>query len=99
MLKHGLIQDEKYWKELLDTSNLSINDLDDLIYKSVVIKNNIVTADPNEDGKRKALNYGHTIGHAIESLFLEDANKTTLLHGEAIAIGMILASYIFSQNA
>jgi len=94
MLKHGLIQDEGYWNELLDTSTLSIDDLDDLIYKSVIIKNDIVAEDPNEDGKRKTLNYGHTIGHAIESLFLEDQDKTTLLHGEAIAVGMVLATYI-----
>lgn len=94
MLKHGLIQDEGYWNELLNTSAISIDDLDDLIYKSVLIKNDIVAEDPNEDGKRKTLNYGHTIGHAIESLFLEDQSKTTLLHGEAIAIGMILATYI-----
>jgi 3-dehydroquinate synthase len=50
--------------------------------------------DPTEKNIRKALNFGHTLGHAIESYFLENENKTTLLHGEAIAIGMILESYI-----
>lgn len=94
MLKHGLIQSESYWTDLLDLSNLTLKNLDDLIYKSVIIKNNVVTQDPNELGLRKTLNYGHTLGHAIESLFLEDKTKTTLLHGEAIAIGMILATYI-----
>jgi len=94
MLKHGLIQDESYWKELLNISNLSLNHLDNLIHKSVLIKNKVVTVDPREKGLRKTLNYGHTLGHAIESLFLEDTKKTTLLHGEAIAIGMVLATYI-----
>jgi len=94
MLKHGLIQDESYWTELLDLSNLTLKNLDNLIYKSVLIKNKVTTQDPNEDGLRKTLNYGHTLGHAIESLFLKDNNKTTLLHGEAIAVGMVLATYI-----
>jgi 3-dehydroquinate synthase len=50
--------------------------------------------DPTEKNIRKSLNFGHTMGHAIESYFLENENKTTLLHGEAIAVGMILESYI-----
>jgi len=50
--------------------------------------------DPNEKGLRKILNFGHTLGHAIESYFLESNDKTTLLHGEAIAIGMILEAHI-----
>jgi len=50
--------------------------------------------DPTEKNIRKALNFGHTLGHAIESYFLENENKKSLLHGEAIAIGMILESYI-----
>jgi 3-dehydroquinate synthase len=98
MLKHGLIQNEDYWNRLRDLSNLTLNNLDELIYESVIIKNNVVTEDPRENGLRKTLNYGHTIGHAIESLFLEKANKTTLLHGEAIAIGMILATYISNKQ-
>ena len=94
MLKHGLIVDETYWNQLSDLSKLNLSDLDQLIYDSIVIKHNIVTEDPNEDGIRKTLNFGHTLGHAIESYFLTNPNKTTLLHGEAIAIGMILATYI-----
>jgi len=54
--------------------------------------------DPTENGIRKALNFGHTLGHAIESYFLENEHKTTLLHGEAIAAGMILESYISLQK-
>lgn len=92
MLKHGLIFDKKYWDEFLDLSQLDFADFDILIHRSIEIKNEIVTQDPTENGIRKALNFGHTLGHAIESHFLE--SEKPLLHGEAIAIGMILESYI-----
>lgn len=94
MLKHGLIYDAAYWREFLDISSIDYNGLDELIYRSVEIKNEIVIQDPTEKNIRKALNFGHTLGHAIESYFLESEDKTTLLHGEAIAVGMILESYI-----
>jgi 3-dehydroquinate synthase len=94
MLKHGLIYDLSYWEKFLDLKAIDFADFDELIYRSVEIKNEIVTQDPTEKNIRKALNFGHTLGHAIESYFLENENKTTLLHGEAIAIGMILESYI-----
>jgi len=94
MLKHGLIFDKNYWEQFLDISTIDFSDLDALIHRSVAIKNEIVMQDPTEKNIRKALNFGHTLGHAIESYFLENDNKTTLLHGEAIAIGMILESYI-----
>lgn len=94
MLKHGLIYDKNYWDEIKNVSNLNTNDLDRLIYKSVQIKNKIVSQDLAEKGIRKSLNFGHTLGHAIESYFLENENKPTLLHGEAIAIGLILESYL-----
>jgi 3-dehydroquinate synthase len=94
MLKHGLIFDKHYWEQFLDISTIDFSDLDALIHRSVAIKNEIVMQDPTEKNIRKALNFGHTLGHAIESYFLENDNKTTLLHGEAIAIGMILESYI-----
>lgn len=94
MLKHGLIFDKKYWDLFLDLNNLNTDDLDILIHQSVEIKNTIVMQDPKENGIRKSLNFGHTLGHAIEGYFLENENKTTLLHGEAIAAGMILESYI-----
>lgn len=97
MLKHGLITGEGYWNKFLDLSKLSLNDLDDLIYESVIIKKNVVEEDPYEDGIRKTLNFGHTLGHAIESYFLSNPNKTTLLHGEAIVVGMILACYISTE--
>lgn len=94
MLKHGLIYDTSYWNKFLNLKDLTLDDLDLLIHQSVEIKNNIVTEDPNEHGIRKTLNFGHTLGHAIESHFLSDPNKEELLHGEAIAIGMIMEAYI-----
>lgn len=94
MLKHGLIFDKNYWEKFLDLKQLNTADLDDLIFRSIEIKNEIVMQDPTENGIRKALNFGHTLGHAIESYFLENNAKKTLLHGEAIAAGMILESYI-----
>jgi len=97
MLKHGLIQDKAYWKKLGDLSQLSLADLESLIYDSVIIKNNIVTEDLKEDGIRKTLNFGHTLGHAIESYFLENKHKQELLHGEAIVIGMVLAAFLSAE--
>ncbi|MFN3753914.1 3-dehydroquinate synthase [Flavobacterium sp.] len=98
MLKHGLIFDENYWKQFKDLSQADFADFDALIHRSIEIKNDIVMQDPTENGIRKALNFGHTLGHAIESYFLENENKKTLLHGEAIAAGMILESYISWQK-
>lgn len=94
MLKHGLIYDKGYWEKFLDLKAVDFADFDELIYRSVEIKNEIVMQDPTEKSIRKALNFGHTLGHAIESYFLENENKKNLLHGEAIAVGMILESYI-----
>jgi len=97
MLKHGLITGEAYWNNFLDLSKLSLNDLDRLIHESVMIKKHVVEQDPFENGLRKTLNFVHTLGHAIESYFLSHSEKTTLLHGEAIAVGMILECYISSK--
>ncbi len=94
MLKHGLIKDKDYWQRLSQIDALTTDDLAGLIYESVVIKNNIVTVDPTEQNIRKFLNWGHTLGHAIESYFLTHPERTTLLHGEAIAIGMIVEGYL-----
>ena len=91
MLKHGLISDTPYWDALVATSNYTTSNF---IQKSVAIKNNVVQQDPYEQNIRKTLNFGHTLGHAIESYFLENPNLKTLLHGEAIAIGMILEGYL-----
>lgn len=94
MLKHGLIQNKEYWNKFKNLSSLNTDDLDVLIYESIQIKNNIVSQDPTENGIRKALNFGHTLGHAIESYFLDNNEKTPLLHGEAIAVGMVLESFL-----
>ncbi|SHI37906.1 3-dehydroquinate synthase [Aquimarina spongiae] len=97
MLKHGLIQDKDYWNQISDLSKLDLTHLEKMIYDSVVIKNNIVFEDPTEQNIRKYLNFGHTLGHAIESYYLTHPERETLLHGEAIAIGMIMEAYISSE--
>ncbi|MDU8886157.1 3-dehydroquinate synthase [Yeosuana sp. MJ-SS3] len=94
MLKHGLIKSKAYWEKFSDLSNLTYKDLDELIYESILIKKDIVDQDPYEKKLRKTLNFGHTLGHAIESYFLSNPSKKELLHGEAIAIGMILETHI-----
>jgi len=91
MLKHGLIADAAYW-EMLKNSDLKKPGAD-LIYLSIAIKNRVVIEDPHEKGIRKSLNFGHTIGHAIETYSLLN-DKDPLSHGEAIAIGMICEAYI-----
>ena len=97
MLKHGLIQSKTYWEELKGFSLQSLIGINELIYESIVIKQNVVDQDPFEDNLRKTLNFGHTLGHAIESHYLSNPNKTSLLHGEAIAIGMVLAAHISKE--
>lgn len=91
MLKHGLIASEEHWNTL---GEQKLNVDEQLIKASVAIKAAIVSNDPYEQGERKKLNFGHTLGHAIESYFLEKEFKNDLLHGEAIAVGMILESYL-----
>ena len=98
MLKHGLIFDKKYWDKFKNIKDLITEDLNELIHQSIEIKNTIVCEDLTENGIRKSLNFGHTLGHAIESYFLENDNKTSLLHGEAIAVGMILESFITREK-
>lgn len=91
MLKHGLIKDKDYWGDLTKKSNFTDASC---IQRSIAIKNDVVLQDPTEQGLRKILNFGHTLGHAIESYCLENHDRKTLLHGEAIAIGMILEGYL-----
>ncbi|MFC4815762.1 MULTISPECIES: 3-dehydroquinate synthase [unclassified Flavobacterium] len=94
MLKHGLIAKASHWEKFSKLEEIQFDEFDELIRESVTIKNDIVTQDPTENGIRKALNFGHTLGHGIETYFLEDPERETLLHGEAIAAGMIMESYI-----
>ena len=100
MLKHGLISEEKMWAELLNFNLDHLDGLDNLEFlvqlgrmlaDSVAVKQRIVTEDPTEHGIRKALNLGHTAGHAFESLALE---RKPILHGYAIAYGLVVELYL-----
>ena len=93
MLKHGLIHQERMWAELVNF-NLQQPDLKQLqkmVAESVEVKERIVIEDPTEQGIRKALNLGHTIGHAFESLALE---RKPVLHGYAVAYGLVAELYL-----
>ena len=94
MLKHGLISNEKMWSELLTFDITSLDHLDilgSLVEKSVAVKQRIVTEDPTEKGIRKALNLGHTVGHAFESFALA---HQPILHGYAVAYGLMTELYL-----
>ena len=91
VIKHGLIADADYFEQTT-AHGLDIENWEAVIAHSVEIKNQVVKADPKEAGLRKILNFGHTIGHAIESFYLNTDKK--LLHGEAIAAGMICEAYL-----
>lgn len=92
VIKHGLIYDALLFEKLKTLGPEGLTD--DIIYRSIDIKNEVVKADPFEKGLRKILNFGHTIGHAVESYSLAHDNKMPLLHGEAIAIGFICEAYL-----
>ncbi|MBT3588759.1 MAG: 3-dehydroquinate synthase [Flavobacteriaceae bacterium] len=94
MIKHGLIHSREYWDKVKSFDILKMDELEDLIWESVLIKNDVITKDPLEKNLRKTLNYGHTLGHAIESYSLDQNKFPALSHGEAIAIGMVLTTYI-----
>ena len=97
MLKHGLIDCEEHWATLLRPSSddqLSIVNCQlpiTSVQRSVAVKQRIVTEDPTEQGLRKALNLGHTAGHAFESLALE---RQPVLHGYAVAWGLVVELYL-----
>lgn len=92
VIKHCLIADANQW-DTIRRLELSEQNWPELVAHSVAIKQRIVAQDPTEKGLRKILNFGHTLGHAIETHFLNDARRR-LLHGEAIAVGMIAEAYI-----
>lgn len=96
VLKHALIQDRGYW-DRLKSSDLADQDWDAHITHSITVKSNIVEQDPLEKGMRKLLNFGHTIGHGVETAYLD--SDSPLLHGEAIAIGMICESFISTKKS
>ena len=96
ILKHALIADHDQWEELTRIDDLTNVDWADWVARSVAVKQRIVAADPHERGLRKALNFGHTIGHAVEGYRLE--TPTPLLHGEAIAVGMICEAWLSAEK-
>ena len=93
MLKHALISDEKMWAEHILYSPLTshLSPLTSMVAQSVAVKQRIVTEDPHEQGLRKALNLGHTAGHAFESMALE---RIPILHGYAVAYGLVVELYL-----
>jgi 3-dehydroquinate synthase len=95
IIKHGLIADVEQWNQLKELKDLTAVDWQTIIPASVNVKREIVLEDPFEKGLRKALNFGHTIGHAIESYWLETDHR--LLHGEAIAAGMIMEAWLSTK--
>jgi 3-dehydroquinate synthase len=91
VIKHCLIADRSMWDDLRK-KDLHQQDWETLLAHSVDFKRGVVATDPKEKGLRKILNYGHTVGHAVESYFLESGNR--IFHGEAIAVGMIAEAHI-----
>lgn len=96
IIKHGLIQDPKHFLEATNKkpTEFSPQELCDIIFHSCQIKAKVVEIDPTEQGLRKILNFGHTIGHAIESISLEINPSNYLTHGQSVAIGMVAESYL-----
>jgi 3-dehydroquinate synthase len=87
MVKHALIADIELWNAFLQLERIEANELMPFIEKSAAIKMQIVTEDPTEEGQRKLLNFGHTVGHALEGYFL--STETPISHGLAVVLGMI----------
>lgn len=94
IIKYGLTYDINLFNQIKDNKGL---DISSLIFRSIEIKNEVVLKDPKEKHLRKILNFGHTLGHAIESFYLESEDKENLTHGEAIAIGMVCECYMASK--
>ncbi|TDQ25681.1 3-dehydroquinate synthase [Tenacibaculum caenipelagi] len=94
IIKYGMTHDIELFNEIRGNDQVNIVDL---IHRSIEIKNEVVLEDPKEQGVRKVLNWGHTIGHGVESYFLESPEKEAITHGEAIAIGMVCEAYLSSK--
>lgn len=97
VIKHALITNGDDWS-VISTSSFENMEWSAIIDKSVAIKSEIVAKDFKESGLRKTLNFGHTIGHAVESYFLELGTNQKILHGEAVAIGIICELYLSCQK-
>lgn len=96
VVKHGLIRDGDAFSRMTTLDSLAHIDWEELIHESVLIKKSVTEQDPYEKGLRKILNFGHTLGHAIESKAL--SGDIELLHGEAVAIGMIMETHLSYQK-
>ena len=94
IIKYGITYDITLFNEIKNNKDLKI---EDLIFRSIEIKNEVVLKDPKEQNIRKILNFGHTLGHAIESFYLESDDKESLTHGEAIAIGMVCECFMSAK--
>lgn len=103
MLKHALISNECMWAEHVnfDLSQPDLAELQRMVAESIAVKERIVAEDPYEHGIRKALNFGHTIGHALEEFALQQATpgNRPLLHGYAVAFGLIGELYMSARKA
>ena len=94
MYKHALISDSTHWSALKVFDRVEVTS--NLIEHSAALKAEIVANDPCEKGERKKLNFGHTIGHAVESYFLQ--KEKPMPHGYAVALGMICEAHISVQQ-
>jgi len=94
MLKHGLISDVAMWTELLnyDLGSPDLERLQGMVAASVGVKERVVETDPYEKSIRKALNFGHTAGHAMESMAMKKGHP--VLHGYAVAWGLVCELYL-----
>ncbi len=92
IFKHAFIADAALWSELQSVHDLRQVDWERLLPPSLAVKKHIVEEDPHEKGIRKALNFGHTVGHAVESFSLKTGRP--LLHGEAVALGIVCESWL-----
>ena len=97
IIKYGFTFDKDLWNEIKQFRSIDAATVKNLIHQSIEIKNDVVLKDLKENNLRKTLNFGHTIGHAIESYFLENPNKENLTHGEAIAVGMVVELFYSSK--
>jgi len=97
IIKYGFTFDQSMWDRIKLIKNIDSEFINDLVHRSIEIKNSVVLKDLKEENIRKSLNFGHTIGHAIESYFLENNEYKSLTHGEAIAIGMIIELFFSSE--
>lgn len=102
VIKHWLIADGDSWQTYSAQATLPVTEWTTIIPDSVEVKRRIVAEDPLERGIRKALNFGHTIGHAVESCVLSgpsvEGAEPAILHGEAVAIGMICECWLSEQR-